>query len=115
MSRRIRLPNRRSTITTDLVVGQHVMKASVGFDQSGAPKEIFLTGVKDGSQLAAILDDTAVAISVALQWGVPARALSASISRSPAIPGAVPTAASLIGAALDLIAEIELEVPRSVT
>jgi len=54
--------------------------------------------------LAAILDDASVVISIALQHGSPASALAKSISRAPDALGQI-AAASVIGAALDLIAE----------
>ena len=73
---------------------------------------------KEGSLLNAMLADAAVAISVALQSGVPAAALAKSVGRLPADPVApvdldhasgqkVP--ASPIGAALDLITAFENE------
>ena len=46
------------------------------------PKEVFLFGAKDGTDMAAVLADTAVALSVALQHGVPAQAMAASIGRA---------------------------------
>ena len=74
--------------------------------------------MKDGTQLAAILDDTSVVISVALQHGVTAAALAKSVARAPASPlvptepatlsGQAHTApASVIGAALNLLREFE--------
>ncbi len=71
---------------------------------------------KEGSLLNALLADAAVAISVALQSGVPAAALAKSVGRLPASPVApadldqapgqkVP--ASPIGAALDLLRRFE--------
>ena len=81
---RTRLPNRRPQITETLVVGGQVVQASVGFDPAtGRPRELFLTGAKDGTDLAAILDDASVALSVALQHGVPPAALVTSWSATP--------------------------------
>jgi len=56
--------------------------------------------------MAAILDDASVVISVALQHGIPAKALAKSISRAPDGMGRI-SAASAIGAALDLLVEYE--------
>lgn len=65
---RTRLPNRRPTITETLFVGGQAIEASVGFDPAtGQPRELFLSGVKDATDLAAILDDTSVALSAVLQ------------------------------------------------
>ena len=66
--------------------------------------------------LNALLADAAVAISIALQHGIPAAALAKSIGRLPSGPvtpadleGAVPARvpASPIGAALDLVSALE--------
>ncbi len=118
---RTRLPNRRPLITETLVVGNQAIEASVGFDPAtGQPRELFLTGAKDGTDLAAILDDASVALSVALQHGVPPAALVRSVARLPAVPLAPPyidrpgagdrkLPASVIGAALDLVASLDLQ------
>lgn len=105
---RHRLPNRRSSVTQDIVVGNMSLTASVGFDSEGRPREIFLSGAKDGGGLAAILEDASVAISVALQHGIPATALAKSIARIPEnLEGPAIKPASPIGAALDLLVEYE--------
>ena len=68
---RHRLPNRRPSETRTLHVHDHAFAANVGFDPAdGRPREIFLAGAKDGTGMAAILDDASVVISVALQHGV---------------------------------------------
>lgn len=112
-SPRQRLPNRRPSHTETLDVAGQAFTACVGFDpETEAPRELFLTAGKEGSMLNALLADAAVAISVALQSGVPAAALAKSVGRLPAGPvapadlegprhGRVP--ASPIGAALDLL------------
>jgi hypothetical protein len=64
------LPNRRACETRSLAVGNTRIMASIGLDPAGTPREVFLSGAKDGSGLAAILDVASVAISVALQYGV---------------------------------------------
>jgi hypothetical protein len=56
MPDRARLPNRRPCVTERIVVGQSVYEASIGFDGEGRPKEIFLSGAKVGTDMAAILD-----------------------------------------------------------
>ncbi len=114
---RRRLPNRRSSLKQELQIGGQTFAADVGFDpETGQPCELFLTAGKEGSMLNTLLADAAVAISVALQYGVPAGALAKSIGRLPdgavtpadldrAEPGRLP--ASPIGAALDLLAAFE--------
>ena len=116
---RRRLPVRRPNLTHVIKVGDQVISVGIGIDpRDGRPREIFMTGAKDGSALAAILDDAAVVISVALQHGVPAEALAKSVGRLPA--GSVAPAdldwaseprvpASPIAAALDLVLALERE------
>ena len=105
-------------MTQTLEVASQVFNATVGFDNHGRPREVFLTGAKEGSLLAAILADAAVAISVALQHGVPASALAKSVGRLPAGPVAPSDLdqpqteklpASPIGAALDLLQGFEVD------
>jgi hypothetical protein len=79
--------------------------ASVGFGVDGRPAEIFLSGAKDGSGMAAILEGASVVVSIALQHGIPASALAKSVARVPdVLDGPAVRAASIIGAALDLVA-----------
>lgn len=109
-ARRRPLPNRRECITQTIVVGNGVYDASVGFDQYGEPKEIFLSGAKTGTDMAAVLADTGILVSIALQSGIPAELLAPSMSRVPAgwTEEAVDRA-SVLGAALDLVARYEAE------
>jgi ribonucleoside-diphosphate reductase alpha chain len=105
---RRRLPNRRNAITQLIIIGNITVSVSIGFGPDGRPQEVFLSGAKDGSGMAAILDDASVAISVALQHGVPPAALAKSIARIPERLEGPPTkAASIIGAALDQLLEYE--------
>jgi len=57
---RVRLPNRRRAETCELTIGNLTLTATVGFDQTWRPAEVFLCGARDGSGLAAILDDASV-------------------------------------------------------
>ena len=118
---RVRLPNRRPSVTATLNAAGQVFDASVGFDAEGRPRELFLAAPKPGSTLDGLLADAAVVVSVALQHGVPVEVLTRSIGRvssgpiSPADldrPKPERLAASPLGAALDLIRE--LEPPRPV-
>jgi hypothetical protein len=105
---RRRLPNRRMSETRDIIVDNTRVIATVGFDEAGMPKEVFLVGGKSGSAMDFLLADAAIALSIALQHGIPAKALAKSAARIPESFDGPPTkAASIIGAALDLIAEYE--------
>ncbi len=116
---RIKLPNRRPSHSETPETAGQAFTACVGFDpETGQPRELFLNAGKEGSMLNALLADAAVAISIALQHGIPAATLAKSIGRLPAGPvtpadlegprlGRVP--ASPIGAALDLVVFFERE------
>jgi hypothetical protein len=103
---RVRLPNRRSCVTTDVDVGTVRYTASVGFDADGAPREIFLSSGKPGSHMDALLGDVGIALSIALQSGVRASTMCVSISRT-GNPPAQPVSA--VGSALELLAAYEQE------
>ena len=114
MTRRRRLPNRRAAVTESIEFAGsngHVTRheATLGFDAIGRPKEIFLFGARDGSDMAAVLADTAVALSVALQHGVSAQSMAASIGRVPLADGSARMGmpASILGAALELLTHYE--------
>ena len=112
------LPNRRPSHVEALDMAGQEFTACIGFDpESGQPPEVFMAAGKEGSMLKALLADAAVVISIALQHGIPAAALTKSVGRLPAGPvtpadlegpgpGRVP--ASPIGAALDLVSVFEL-------
>ena len=72
---RSRLPNRRPAYTETLKVDGQSFEATVGF-------VLFLTAGKEGSLLNAMLADAAVVISIALQHGIPAAALTKSVGIS---------------------------------
>jgi hypothetical protein len=93
---RRRLPNRRACITEQIEAAGQAFAATVGFAPDGRPAEIFLAGAKVGSAMQAMAEDAAVVISIALQHGLCAGELGRSVS---------PGHASIIGAALDLLAE----------
>ncbi len=81
---RRRLPTRRPAITEEMEVAGQRFVASVGFcPETGRPLVQFLDGGKAGSNSDALLADTAVAISVALQHGISAQALAKSFGRLP--------------------------------
>ena len=111
MTDRQRLPNRRRQETVELEFGEHQYAVSVGLDPSGAIREVFVAGQKQGSTLDATLDDAAIVISIALQRGATAAELRRSMSRLGGGLGAATEPASPIGAVVDLVAEIEREAP----
>ncbi len=110
---RKRLPNRRDNRIETLEVAGQTFTACVGFDpETRSPREIFLNGGKEGSQVDALLSDVATIISIALQFGIPPTAFRKSVGRSPdlsTLPGSLDQLAagsqpaSAIGAAIDLL------------
>ena len=85
--RRKRLPNRRPSHTETLEVSNQVFEATVGFEPaSGEPQELFLNAGKEGSMLNSLLADAAVVISIALQHGISAEALSKSVEHATFLP-----------------------------
>ncbi|MGH9739889.1 MAG: vitamin B12-dependent ribonucleotide reductase [Candidatus Acidiferrales bacterium] len=74
-ARRRKLPNERTSITHKFSVGGHEGYLTVGKYEDGAPGEIFIKMAKEGSTLSGIMDAFALSVSIALQYGVPLRAL----------------------------------------
>ncbi|HTV57290.1 MAG TPA: vitamin B12-dependent ribonucleotide reductase [Verrucomicrobiae bacterium] len=72
---RRKLPNERNSITHKFSIGGHEGYLTVGKYEDGAPGEIFIKMAKEGSTLSGIMDAFALSVSIALQYGVPLRAL----------------------------------------
>lgn len=96
---RTRLPDRRLAETVDLTFAGQRFTVTVGFFPDGHPGEVFADGAKVGSDLAGLLDDACVVVSLLLQYGVRPAALASSMGR---LGDSRP--ASLIGAVIDLTA-----------
>ncbi|HEV2615956.1 MAG TPA: vitamin B12-dependent ribonucleotide reductase, partial [Candidatus Acidoferrales bacterium] len=74
-SERRKLPSERNSITHKFSVGGHEGYLTVGKYDDGTPGEIFIKMAKEGSTLSGIMDGFALSVSIALQYGVPLRAL----------------------------------------
>ncbi|MGB8541336.1 MAG: vitamin B12-dependent ribonucleotide reductase [Candidatus Acidiferrales bacterium] len=74
-TRRRKLPNERDSITHKFSIGGHEGYLTVGKYEDGQPGEIFIKMAKEGSTLSGIMDAFALSVSIALQYGVPLRAL----------------------------------------
>jgi ribonucleoside-diphosphate reductase alpha chain len=68
---RERLPKRRASQTTSFAVGGAEGYLTAGTYDDGRLGELFLKFGKQGSTLAGVMDGFSIAISVALQYGVP--------------------------------------------
>jgi hypothetical protein len=82
----------------------------VGFDDAGAPREVFVDGPREGSDIQHLLADACVVISLALQHDVPPAALLKSLGTVPDwSSGALRDGpASVIGAVLRVVAGASL-------
>jgi len=74
-TKRHKLPAERNSITHKFSVGGHEGYLTVGKYEDGQPGEIFIKMAKEGSTLSGIMDAFALSVSIALQYGVPLRAL----------------------------------------
>ena len=72
---RKKLSDVRNAITHKFTIGGHEGYLTVGLYEDGLPGEMFITMNKEGSTLSGLLDSFAVAISFALQYGVPLKFL----------------------------------------
>jgi ribonucleoside-diphosphate reductase alpha chain len=74
-AQRRKLPVERNSITHKFNIGGHEGYITVGMYEDGAPGEIFIKMAKEGSTLSGIMDGFALSVSIALQYGVPLKAL----------------------------------------
>ncbi len=74
-AQRRKLPAERNSITHKFNIGGHEGYITVGMYEDGTPGEIFIKMAKEGSTLSGIMDGFALSVSIALQYGVPLKAL----------------------------------------
>jgi len=72
---RIKLPDERESITHKFSIAGHDGYLHVGRYVDGSPGEIFLKMAKEGSTISGLMDTIATMTSIALQYGVPLKAL----------------------------------------
>src|SRR5579885_3655954 len=63
------------SVTHKFNIGGHEGYITVGLYPSGEPGEIFITMAKEGSTVSGLMDSFALAVSIALQHGVPLKLL----------------------------------------
>ena len=73
--RRRKLPDERQALTHKFSIAGHEGYLTVGAYEEGAPGEIFLRMAKEGSTVSGLMDTIATMTSIALQYGVPLKAL----------------------------------------
>jgi ribonucleoside-diphosphate reductase alpha chain len=72
---RHRLPEERMSVTHKFNVGGHEGYITVGLYPDGEPGELFIKMAKEGSTVSGLMDSFALAISIAIQHGVPLKLL----------------------------------------
>jgi len=72
---RLKLPDERSAVTHKFSIAGHEGYLTVGLYDDGQPGEIFLRMAKEGSTVSGLMDTIATMTSIALQYGVPLKAL----------------------------------------
>ena len=72
---RRRLPDERQSITHKFSIAGHEGYITVGMFEDGQPGELFITMSKEGSTISGLMDSLATSVSIALQYGVPAKVL----------------------------------------
>ena len=102
---RNRLPDRRHALTETIEFEGRRWNVQIGFYPDGRPGEVFADGVKTGSSMEALIDDSCVMLSLLLQWGCPPADLYAHLAREG--NDTASPAASLIGVLALKIAEVE--------
>jgi ribonucleoside-diphosphate reductase alpha chain len=68
---RHKLQEERMSVTHKFKVGDHEGYITVGLYPNGEPGELFVTMAKEGSTVSGLMDSFALAVSIALQHGVP--------------------------------------------
>jgi hypothetical protein len=99
MTARTRLPNRRLAEAFTFEVGGLKYTATIGRFTDGRVGEIFLTNTKPASQSDSNARDSAIAASLALQFGCPLEVLQRALLRDSHGHASTP-----LGQALDRIA-----------
>ena len=79
---RRRLLDERRAIVHHFSVGGHEGYVMVGLYEDGQPGEIFIRMAKAGSTIAGLMDSFGIAISMALQYGVPLKVLCDKFSHT---------------------------------
>ncbi len=72
---RIKLPDERQAVTHKFSIAGHEGYVTVGLYEDGQPGELFLKMAKEGSTVSGLMDTIGIMSSMALQYGVPLKAL----------------------------------------
>jgi hypothetical protein len=108
MTGRERLPDRRRCSVRNFEHTDRRFSICAGFREDGRLAEIFLSSEKPGSELEAILQDASIIASLALQFGCPLKTLRHALKKD-----SDGKAATILGAAIDVLRFADLEPPPS--
>lgn len=86
---RRKLPDDRNSVTHKFTIAGHEGYLIVGLYEDCSPGEIFLKMAKEGSTISGLMDTIAVLTSIALQYGVPLKALVDKFSHTRFEPSGV--------------------------
>jgi hypothetical protein len=100
MTARERLPNRRQCESFEFTHAGHPFTLTAGDYPDNRIGEIFISSNRAGSQVEAVARDSAIAVSIALQFGADLETIRAALTRDH---DGQP--ATVLGAALDKLAE----------
>ena len=94
---RQRLPQRRFSQTIDIVFRNQPITMTAEFYPDGELGEVFIEVSKSGADIAHIVHDAAVVISLAIQHGVTIETLHHAVGRNGSEPS------SIVGAIIDVL------------
>jgi hypothetical protein len=100
MTERQRLPNRRPCSSLVFRHNGGPYNLTIGFYADGRVGETFIDGPRIGSEVAHLVHDVAMLISIAIQYQVPVEVVRGAVSRTE-VTG---SAHSIAGAVLDIVA-----------
>jgi hypothetical protein len=107
---RNRLPDRRFKFGQELPALGHDVAVDVGFDGAGRAREIFVDGLKIGSELRALTTHASIVVSLLLQHGITAAELLQRIGASAlADPDSAAEGHSILSRALAVAVRLEAE------
>jgi len=92
---RRRLPVTRASVTHKFSIQGHEGYITAGLYEDGSPGEIWLTMAKEGSTVSGLMDTIATMTSIALQYGVPLKALVDKFSHTRFEPAGFTNNASI--------------------
>jgi hypothetical protein len=104
---RQRLPGRRLELTEALEWKNNRFLLSVGFDREGRAREVFVAGLKTGTDLEFLAQDACITTSYVLQYGVAARELAERLGGRLLAGEPLADNVSLLRIIVDRVAQLE--------